>query len=109
VTVVASSLGIFAINSGGFGPGVVQNFTPEALPVNSAVATARPGQAVIAWGTGLGPGLNPDNVAPQPGDLPVNVEIWAGSKQVTVKRYSGRSPCCAGVDQIVFSRRRFSL
>ena len=101
-TVVTSSLGIFAINSGGFGPGVVQNFTPEALPVNSAVVTARPGQTMIAWGTGLGAGLNADNVAPQSGDLPVNVDIWAGGKQVTVKRYSGRSPCCAGVDQIVF-------
>ncbi len=101
-TVAASSLGIFAINAGGFGPGVVQNFTPEALPVNSAVVTAIPGQAVIAWGTGLGAGLNADNVAPQGGDLPVNVEIWAGGKSVTVKRYNGRSPCCAGVDQIVF-------
>jgi uncharacterized protein (TIGR03437 family) len=102
VTVVASSPGIFAINSGGFGPGVVQNFTPEALPVNSAVVTARPGQTMIAWGTGLGAGLNADNVAPQSGDLPVNAEIWAGGKLVTVKRYSGRSPCCAGVDQIIF-------
>jgi hypothetical protein len=100
--VVASSVGIFAINSGGFGPGVVQNFTPEALPVNSTQASARPGQTVIAWGTGLGAGLNADNVAPQSGDLPVNVEIWAGGKLVTVKRYSGRSPCCAGVDQIIF-------
>jgi uncharacterized protein (TIGR03437 family) len=100
--VVASSLGIFAINSGGFGPGIVQNFTPEALTVNSAVATARPGQTVIAWGTGLGAGLNADNVAPQSGDLPVNVEIWAGGRQATVRRYSGRSPCCAGVDQIIF-------
>ncbi len=54
------------------------------------------------WGTGLGPGLNADNVAPEAGDLPVNVEIWAGGKAVSTKRYSGRSPCCAGLDQIVF-------
>jgi hypothetical protein len=72
------------------------------LPLNSAAAPARPGQTVILWGTGLGAGLNADNIAPQPGDLPVDVEIWVGGKRVTAKRYSGRSPCCAGVDQIAF-------
>ncbi len=101
-TVVASSFGAFAINSGGFGPGVVQNFTPDALPINSPAAPAAAGQTVILWGTGLGAGLNADNVAPQAGDLPVPVEIWVGGKPVLVKRYSGRTPCCAGIDQIVF-------
>jgi uncharacterized protein (TIGR03437 family) len=102
-TVTASSLGIFAVNSGGFGPGIVQNFlAQDNQPINSAVVTARPGQVVTLWGTGLGPGLNADNAAPQAGDLPVNVEIFVGGKRVTDKLYSGRTPCCAGVDQIVF-------
>jgi uncharacterized protein (TIGR03437 family) len=103
VDIVASSFGIFAVNSGGYGPALVQNFvSAENQPVNSAISTARPGQTVIAWGTGLGAGLNADNVAPQVGDLPVDVEIWVGNQPVTVKRYSGRTPCCAGLDQIVF-------
>lgn len=101
--VVESGFGTFSVSSAGFGPGVVQNFVDQGVtPLNSAEATARPGQTVILWGTGLGAALGPDNVAPQAGDLPVEVEIWVGGVPVTVKRYSGRTPCCAGVDQIVF-------
>ncbi len=71
-TVAASSLGVFAVNRAGFGPGIVQNFlAQDDQPVNSAVATVRPGQVVTLWGTGLGPGLNADNAQPQAGDLPV--------------------------------------
>jgi uncharacterized protein (TIGR03437 family) len=102
-TVAASSLGIFTVNSAGFGPGIVQNFLAQNnQPLNSAVATVRPGQVVTLWGTGLGPGLNADSAMPQAGDLPVEVEIFVGGKRVTNKLYSGRTPCCAGVDQIVF-------
>jgi uncharacterized protein (TIGR03437 family) len=103
-TVAASSLGIFTVNSAGFGPGIVQNFlAQDNQPLNSAVATVRPGQVVTLWGTGLGPGLNADSAMPQAGDLPVAVEIFVGGKRVTNKLYSGRTPCCAGVDQIVFA------
>ena len=100
---VASSLGIFTVSSSGSGPGIVQNFiAQDNQPINSLLSTARPGQALTLWGTGLGAALNADNVAPQVGDLPVDVEIFVGGKQVTRKLYSGRTPCCAGVDQLVF-------
>jgi uncharacterized protein (TIGR03437 family) len=100
-TVVASSFGIFAVNSGGFGPGIVQNFISAASqPLNSLVQTAAPGQAVTLWGTGLGP-VKVDNEAPTPGDLPTKVEIFVGG-QLATNLYSGRSPCCSGIDQIVF-------
>lgn len=103
VEVVESSVGVFSVNSGGFGPGIVQNFVaPDNQPINSLRTTARPGQVVTLWATGLGAGLNADNVAPQPGDLPVGVEIFVGGAEVTNRLYSGRSPCCAGVDQFVF-------
>ena len=103
VTVVESSLGIFAINSGGFGVGVIQNFVAQDnQPLNSLSAAARPGQVVTLWATGLGAGLNEDNVAPRAGNLPVKVEIFVGGKRVNKKLYTGRSPCCAGVDQINF-------
>jgi uncharacterized protein (TIGR03437 family) len=104
VEVVASAVGVFAVNTGGLGPGVVQNYRSAAdQPVNSSVEAARPGQVVTVWATGLGAALNADNVAPEPGDLPVAVEVWVGGKRVTNKLYSGRSPCCAGLDQIVFA------
>jgi uncharacterized protein (TIGR03437 family) len=101
VQVVNSSVGIYAINSGGFGPGVLQNFiASDQQPINAPAVSATPGQAIILWGTGLGP-VSADNVAPTPGDLPTTVEIYVGGK-LAPKLYSGRSPCCSGTDQIVF-------
>src|ERR1017187_2899114 len=101
-TVVANSCGIFAANSGGFGPGMLQNFITSAnQPLNSLVQTAAPGQAVVLWGTGLGP-VSADNVAPTPGNLSTPVEIFVGGVPAT-SLYSGRSPCCSGLDQIVFT------
>jgi uncharacterized protein (TIGR03437 family) len=102
-TVVPSSPGIFAANSGGFGPGIVQNFVAQDnQPLNSLRTSAGPSQVVTLWATGLGAGLNADSEPPQAGDLPVDVEILVGEKRAANKLYSGRSPCCAGVDQIVF-------
>ena len=101
-TVVANSFGIFAANSGGFGPGILQNFISQTnQPLNTLVQTAAPGQVITLWGTGLGP-VSADNVAPTPGDLSTPVEIFVGGVLAT-SLYSGRSPCCSGVDQIVFT------
>jgi uncharacterized protein (TIGR03437 family) len=101
-TVTANSIGIFAANSGGFGPGILQNYISAAnQPLNSLVQTAAPGQAVVLWGTGLGP-VSADNVAPTPGNLSTPVEIFVGGVPATIL-YSGRSPCCSGLDQIVFT------
>jgi uncharacterized protein (TIGR03437 family) len=101
-TVAANSFGVFATNSGGFGPGILYNFVAQNnQPLNSLVQTAAPGQVITLWGTGLGP-VSADNVAPTPGDLATPVEIFVGGVLAS-KQYSGRSPCCAGVDQIVFT------
>ncbi len=77
VNVVASSVGIFAINSAGFGPGIFTNYVgPGNEPVNTTRVTARRGQTVTLWGTGLGAALNADNVPPQPGNLPGSVQVY---------------------------------
>jgi uncharacterized protein (TIGR03437 family) len=103
VQVVNSSFGIYAISSAGFGPGVLQNYNSQAdQPVNSLAVSAAPGQVITLWGTGLGPVTFGDNVAPTPGSLPTPVEVFVGGVAATVA-YSGRSPCCAGTDQIVFT------
>lgn len=100
-TVAQSSFGIFSIGGSGFGPGVLQNYISQNnQPINSLTVTAAPGQTVTLWGTGLGP-VPADNVAPTQGNLPTPVEVFVGGQSATVQ-YSGRSPCCAGVDQIVF-------
>jgi uncharacterized protein (TIGR03437 family) len=103
VQVVNSSFGIYAISSGGFGPGVLQNFnSPTDQPVNSLAISAQLGQVITLWGTGLGPVSFADNVAPTPGSLPTPVEVFVGGKAAVVA-YSSRSPCCSGTDQIVFT------
>lgn len=102
VRVVNSSFGIFAANSAGSGPGIFQNFVAaDQLPVNTLNGAARRGQVVILWGTGLGP-VPADNVAPTPGNLSTPTEVFVGGVSATVQ-YSGRSPCCAAIDQIVFT------
>ena len=102
VQIVNSSPGIFAVNSAGLGPGVFQNFNaPDDQPVNSLMNSAKPGQAITMWATGLGPVNYADNIAPSPGDLPTQVEIFVGGK-LAPKLYSGRAPCCSSTDQIVF-------
>ena len=100
VNIVPSSFGIFAANSAGSGPGIAQNFNSAAdQPVNSLIATAKPGQVITLWGTGLGPANGPDNVAPTAGDLPIPVEVYIGGK-LARRLYSGRTPCCSSIDQI---------
>ena len=99
--VVASSFGAFSINSGGFGPGIIQNYTTSGPVINSTQVTAAPGQVETLWGTGLGP-VAQDNVAPVVGNLPVQVEVFVGGQPATIA-YTGRTSCCSGIDQINFT------
>jgi uncharacterized protein (TIGR03437 family) len=101
VNIVAASFGIFAANSAGSGPGIVQDATLMAQPINSPTQSAHPGDTMILWGTGLGPVTFPDNVAPTAGSLSTPTEVFVGGVSATVT-YNGRSPCCSGTDQIVF-------
>ena len=91
-----SSPGIFAVSSGGYGPGVVYNYVSQSnQPINSLEAPAVPGQVVTIWGTGLGPVKFADNVAPTPGNVATTVTVTIGGQSANVT-YSGRAPCCAG-------------
>ncbi len=101
IQIAGSAPGVFAVSSGGYGPGIVQNFISGSNePLNSLAAPAAPGQSIVIWGTGLGPVTFPDNVAPTPGNVSTPVTITIGG-QVAANLYSGRAPCCSGVDQIV--------
>src|SRR5262245_31897425 len=66
ITVVARSFGIFAVNQGGSGPGILQNVNTSDQPLNSMVQPARPGQLMIAWGTGIGPVSGDEAAQPLP-------------------------------------------
>src|SRR5580704_10201705 len=55
VQIADSAPGVFAVSSGGFGPGIVQNYVSAANePINSLTTPASPGQTVVIWATGLG-------------------------------------------------------
>ncbi|MBL8293467.1 MAG: hypothetical protein JNN08_16590 [Bryobacterales bacterium] len=101
VKIVNSNFGAFT-TAAGRGPGIFQNYVSQAeQPLNTTGNPARRSQVVTLWGTGLGPISAPDAMPPPAGDLPVSVEIYVGGK-LAKRLYSGRAPCCAGVDQIVF-------
>lgn len=109
VTVTAATFGTFAINQGGTGPGVIFDAQSNIL---TPFHTAKPGDVVVLWGTGLGPVLdastenlapkrNPDgslvDVCPQAFPCP---SVWVAGKQASVQ-YAGRSGFTA-IDQINF-------
>ena len=108
IKVVHSSFGVFtrrlAVPAGSPRPGprfaIVQNVMgSEDLQLNGPETPAMPGQTVTLWGTGLGGVQGSDSV---PADArqsatPIDVEVGGQVAQVS---YSGRSPCCPGVDQI---------
>jgi uncharacterized protein (TIGR03437 family) len=101
-TVVNASFGAFALNSGGFGPAVMQNVvSATARPVNLPNVAATPNLYVTLYGTGLGPVTFPDNGPPTAGNLGTKTEVFVGGQPGTIV-YSGRSPCCAGLDEIDF-------
>jgi uncharacterized protein (TIGR03437 family) len=106
VQIVSSSFGIFTAKGSGIGPGVLYNFVAQNnQPINSPTVTAKNGQVITLWGTGLGPLTSgADNVAPAAGDLPVQVQVFVGGQPAPIQ-YSGRSTCCAGVDQIFLRYR----
>ncbi len=102
VRVVPASFGIFTISSTGSGPAVIQNFVSQTeQPLNSTRESAQRGQFVTLWGTGLGAIKSPDTEAPPVGNL-AEVQVLVGDRPAGQILYYGRSPCCAGVDQIVF-------
>lgn len=103
IRVANSSFGIFTATGFGNGPGILQNFiAADNQPINSPTINAQNGQAIVLWGTGLGPVTGGDNVAPKAGNLPTKVEVFVGGVSAPVQ-YSGRTPCCSGTDQIVFN------
>ena len=112
ITVVQNNLGIFTVTSNGTGAGIATY--PDYSLVspsraancggpNTTCGAANPGDVLILWATGLGPVSAPDSSGPQPGNMAnIPLTLWLGGVQATVN-YQGRSGCCIGEDQIVFT------
>jgi len=86
----------------GYGPAVLQQYDRSGVWLNGLMHPAAPGQAVVLWGTGLGP-LPSGSDADAPGivDLGSNVAILVGGSAAK-PFYAGRSPQYPGLDQINF-------
>lgn len=102
VEIARHGFGLFTRNQAGYGPATAQNVTgPGAMPqLNGLTRPAHHGSMLVLWGTGLGPVQGDEAGQPLPGQLPYSVRVYIGGQWVT-PTYSGRSGCCAGVDQII--------
>ena len=113
ISVVASNLGILTIDSSGTGPAILTYpdyglVSPTKAAncggPNTPCGAANPGDILTLWATGVGP-VNGDDASGA--GLGVNMPnipltVWVGGVQAPVS-YQGRSGCCAGLDQVVFT------
>lgn len=113
ITVVANNFGIFTPTSDGQGTGIVTNADYSLVSVSKAAncggpyttcGAANPGDTLVLWGTGLGPVNGSDAAGAGLGvNMPsIPLTVWLGGVQAQVT-YQGRSGCCIGEDQIVFT------
>ncbi len=97
--VIASSFGIFAVNSTGQGAGIITGANYQVFSVKEPV---HPGNTATIWGTGIGASPGDDGSAPpQQIDMPdLPLSVYVGTQAATVT-YRGRGPF-TGEDQINF-------
>lgn len=99
IRVVSRSVGIFAVNQQGSGPGVITDGI--SFKLRTPTEAAHPGDILTIWATGLGPITADETNAPPAGDLNSGVEVFVAGKSARVL-YGGRGSS-AGLDQINFA------
>jgi uncharacterized protein (TIGR03437 family) len=108
-----SNFAMFTVDSTGQGAAIV-TYPDYSLvsPVkaancggpNTTCGAANPGDTLILWGTGLGPVNGSDAARAGLGQNMPNIPltVWLGGVQAPIV-YQGRSGCCIGEDQVVFT------
>jgi uncharacterized protein (TIGR03437 family) len=96
VSVVPSAFGVSTVSGAGYGPAVV-TFGDYSLV--SATKSAKPGDTIVIWGTGLGAISGGDNIPAAGGNISIPLQVFIGGIQATVT-YQGRTPGAIGLDQI---------
>src|SRR5579884_3189654 len=109
ITVVANSIGIFAIGQNGQGPGVITDGAKPQTSVKTELVTqtnsAKAGDTLVAWVTGVG--AVPWDETEAPPSTPLNLQsklnasVYVGTTKVT-PTYAGPSGCCEGEGQVQF-------
>jgi uncharacterized protein (TIGR03437 family) len=116
ISIVPNNFGIFTVLQNGTGPAIVtypDYSLVSAIPGTGALGGGGPytyggaanvGDTLVLWGTGLGPVSGSDAAGAGLGVSMPNpaVNVWLGGVAATVS-YQGRSGCCIGEDQIIFS------
>ncbi len=115
ITVVPNNLGIFTATENGQGTAIVTYPDYTLVSVSKAIncglpdtacGAANPGDVLVLWATGLGPISPPGNDASGAGlgvAMPnIPLKLFLGGVQAIVS-YQGRSGCCIGEDQIIFT------
>lgn len=98
ITVVASNFGIFTVGQNGTGPAVI---TTGANLANSLTATAKPGDTLVLWGTGLGPYSGDETEPPVETNMNLGAQVYVGDQPAMIS-YEGPSSS-PGLDQINFT------
>jgi uncharacterized protein (TIGR03437 family) len=82
--------------------GLVQNLDEAGgVQENTFEHSAKPGQLIGLWGTGLGPVAGDEASGPLPAALTIpGLKVLVGGLAAKLV-YAGRSGCCAGIDQII--------
>lgn len=110
--VVLTNLGLFTLDSSGSGPAIVtfpDYSLVSAVPgtncggPSTACGSANAGDTLTLWATGLGPVPGGDASGSLGQSIPnLPLTVWLGGVQAPVL-YQGRSGCCIGLDQVVFT------
>ena len=110
--IAGNNVGVFTLDSSGQGPGILTygdyTLVSAAKASNCGAPVtpcgeANPGDVLTIWATGLGPAPGDDDTAGGLGKaINVPISVWVGGVQAPVS-YQGRSGCCVGEDQIVFT------
>ena len=98
IQVVKSTVGLYTVSTQGSGPGII---TGLDYATKTTSVSAKPGDIMIAWATGLGPTSNNDAAVPTVIEQYANTEVFVGDRAAKVISAT-RSGCCAGLDQIAF-------
>jgi uncharacterized protein (TIGR03437 family) len=87
--VVDRAFGIFTQSGDANGPAIAHNVSATGeYRLNTYIDSARPGDVVVLWGTGIGQAV-PD------------ANVLVGGKPAKAI-YAGPSGCCKGLDQVIF-------
>jgi uncharacterized protein (TIGR03437 family) len=113
IVITPDNVGIFTVTSDGQGAGIVTYGDYSLVSatkaancggVNTTCGAANPGDVLIIWAPGLGPVNGSDAAGAGLGvnmsNIPLTISL--GGVQVQAS-YQGRSGCCIGEDQIVFT------